>query len=89
MNLDFSMLAQKYASPYEYKSYGEPIFNETDENGVTHTVYSSGARFVIVCSTNVHIFDGDITFKNMTGATKVPNEALQKLAIEIAKSIKY
>lgn len=63
------------------------IKNETDENVVTRTVYISGAIFVVVCSTNIHILDGDITFENMTGATKVPNETLQNLVIEIAKSI--
>ena len=64
------------------------IKNETDENVVTRTVYISGAIFVVVCSTNIHILDGDITFEYMTGATKVSNETLQNLVIAIAKSIK-
>lgn len=55
------MLAQKYASPYEYSTYGDSILDTTDENGINRKVYNAGYAYIVVCSTDVHIFKADIS----------------------------
>lgn len=89
MSLSFSMLAQKYANPYEYISYGDPILDTTDENGINRKVYNAGYAYIVVCSTDVHIFKATIELKDMSDSSADALAALQDLVIEIANSVQY
>lgn len=89
MSLSFSMLAQKYANPYEYTKYGDPILDTTDENGLNRKVYNAGYAYIVVCSTDVHIFKATIELKDMSDSSADALAALQDLVIEIANSVQY
>lgn len=89
ISLSFSMLAQKYANPYEYISYGDPILDTTDENGMNRRIYNAGYAYIVVCSTDVHIFKATIKLKDMSDASADALTALQDLVIEIANSVQY
>lgn len=89
MSLSFSMLAQKYANPYEYTKYGDPILDTTDENGLNRKVYNADYAYIVVCSTDVHIFKATIELKDMSDSSADALAALQDLVIEIANSVQY
>lgn len=89
VSLSFSMLAQKYANPYEYNKYGDPVLDLTDESGMSRTVYRADSSYIIVCSTDEHIFKASIAFENMTDSSEDALTALQDLVIEIANSVQY
>ncbi len=89
MSLSFSMLAQKYANPYEYISYGDPILDATDEKGINHKVYNAGDVFIIVCTTDVHIFSAMVSLKDLSDASIDALADLQELVVEIANSVQF
>ncbi len=85
----FGLTSQKYANPYAYLSYGDPLFDETDENGMRRMLYYTDYNYLVVCSTDVHILETSLTLKNMTDASEDTYSAFQDFAIEFARSIKY
>lgn len=89
MSLSFGMLGQKYASPYEYIEYGDPILDVTDENGMNRTIYNANSCYIVVCSTDEHIFKANLSFKNATDFSEDALTELQDLAFEIANSVQY
>lgn len=89
VSLSFSMLAQKYASPYDYIEYGDPILDTTDQNGINRRVYNAGQAYIVACSTDVHIFKATISFKNLSDASEDALAALQDLVFEIADSVQF
>lgn len=89
MSLDFSMLAQQYASPLDYIEYGDPILDTTDENGMNRKVYNAGYAYVVVCSTDVHIFKATISLNNLSDPSQDALTALQDLVLEFAASVSY
>lgn len=89
ISLSFSMLAQKYASPFDYIEYGEPILDTAGENGVSRKVYNTGHTYVVVCSTDVNIFKATISCKNMSDSSEDALAALQELVFQIAESVQF
>lgn len=89
ISLSFTMLAQKYASPFDYIEYGEPILDTAGENGVSRKVYNTGHTYVVVCSTDVNIFKGTISCKNMSDSSEDALAALQELVFQIAESVQF
>lgn len=89
MSLSFSMLAQKYANPYEYIAYGDPILDAADEKGINHKVYNTGDAFMIVCTTDMHIFSATVSLKDLSDASGDALADLQELVIEIANSVQF
>lgn len=89
MSLSFSMLGQQYASPMDYIEYGDPILDTTDENGMNRKVYNAGADYVVVCSTDAHIFKARIRVKDLSDPTQDAQAALQDMVFEFANSVQY
>ena len=89
MSLSFNMLAQQYASPYDYIEYGDPILDTTDENGINRKVYNAGNTYIVVCSTDVHLFKATIEIKDMSGSSEDALADVQDLVLEIANSVLY
>lgn len=89
MSISFSMLAQKYASPYEYLSYGDPVLDVTDENGMNRKVYKADGAYLVNCSTDVHIFKATIKLEDLSDPSADALAALQDLVIEIANSVQF
>lgn len=89
MNFDFSFLGEKYANPYEFLEYGDPIWETTVENGMTRKIYNAGYAYIIICSTDVHRFKAVVTFKNLEDASADSLAIFQDLVINIANSVQY
>jgi len=84
-----TLTAQKYASPYSYLSYGDPLFDETDENGMRRRLYNTDYNYLAVCSTDAYILEATLTLKNAMDASEDTYAVLQDFAIEFTKSIQY
>lgn len=89
MSLSFYMLAKKYVNEYDYASYGEPILDETDENGVNRKVYVAYHGYKVVCSTDMHVLDASISVDNLSEPSEDGLADLQDFAFEIANSIQF
>lgn len=88
MGLLFLMRPESDCS-YILQRYGEPIFTETDGNGITRNIYASEGNFVVVCTSKDCFLDGFISFEKLSGSTEMSDDTKQNLAIEIARSIKF
>lgn len=84
-----TLTAQKYASPYAYLEYGDPLFDETDENGMRRRLYKTEYNYIAVCSNDFYILEATLSLKNPTDASEDTYNVLQDFAIEFAKSIQY
>ena len=89
INLDFSMLAQKYANPYDYLAYGDPILDTTDENGINRKIYNAGYAYIVVCSTDVHIFKATVKFSALSDPSEDALATLQDLVFDITNSVQF
>ena len=85
----FSLTSQKYARSNEYSSYGDPLFDETDENGMRRRLYKADDNYLAVCSTDAFILEATLTLKNAMDASEDTYAVLQDFAIEFTKSIQY
>ncbi|MBR4082791.1 MAG: hypothetical protein IKK33_00745 [Lachnospiraceae bacterium] len=85
----FSLTSQKYARSNEYSSYGDPLFDETDENGMRRRLYKADDNYLAVCSTDAFILEATLNLKNAMDASEDTYAVLQDFAIEFAKSIQY
>lgn len=89
MRLTFHILASKYVSEYAYISYGDPILDVTDENGVNRKVYVTDYAYEVVCSTDVHVFEASIRCTDLSDPSENALAALQDLAVDIANSVQF
>lgn len=85
----FGFRAQKYASSYDYLSYADPLFDETDENGMRRRLYKTDYDYLVVCSTDTFILEANLNLKNAMDASEDTYAVLQDFAIEFTKSIQY
>lgn len=89
ISIDFSMLAQKYANPYDYLEYGDPILDTTDENGINRKIYNAGYAYIVVCSTDVHIFKATVKFIALPDSSEDALATLQDLIFDITNSVQF
>lgn len=89
LSISFNMLAMKYANPNDYISYGDPVLDTTDADGINRRVYNTGTSYVVVCSTDVHLFKARIEIKDMSDPSEDALAAVQDLVLEIANSVQY
>lgn len=89
ISLEFSMLAQQYANPYSYLEYGDPILDTTDENGINRKVYNAGYAYIVVCSTDVHIFQATVSFNALSDPSEDALATLQDLVFDITNSVQF
>lgn len=89
MSLSFHILASKYVSEYAYISYGDPILDVTDENGVNRKVYVTDYAYEVVCSTDVHVFEASISCTDLSDPSENALAALQDLVVDIANSVQF
>lgn len=89
ISIDFSMLAQKYANPYNYLQYGDPILDTTDENGINRKIYNAGYAYIVVCSTDVHIFEATVQFIALSDSSEDALATLQDLIFDITNSVQF
>ena len=89
LSLTFCITSTKYATVYDYIEYGDPLFNELDENGMSRRLFKTESNYLIVCSKGSHILETTLTLKNATDASEDTYAVLQDFAIEFAKSIQY
>lgn len=89
ISLEFSMLAQQYANPYSYLEYGDPILDTTDENGINRKIYNAGYAYIVVCSTDVHIFQATVSFNALSDPSEDALATLQDLVFDITNSVQF
>lgn len=89
VKLNFKILASKYVSEYAYISYGDPILDVTDENGVNRKVYVTDYAYEVVCSTDVHVFEASISCTDLSDPSENALAALQDLVFDIANSVQF
>lgn len=89
ISLEFSMLAQQYANPYSYLEYGDPILDTTDENGMNRKIYNAGYAYIVVCSTDVHIFQATVSFNALSDPSEDALATLQDLVFDITNSVQF
>lgn len=89
ISLEFSMLAQQYANPYAYLEYGDPILDTTDENGMNRKIYNAGYAYIVVCSTDVHIFQATVSFNALSDPSEDALATLQDLVFDITNSVQF
>ncbi|MDE7225030.1 MAG: hypothetical protein K2O34_14790 [Acetatifactor sp.] len=89
VSLSFNLSGQKYANAYKYVEYGDPILDITDETGMNRKVYNAGYAYIVVCSTDVDIFEATIKIKDLSDSSEGALTALQDLVLEIANSVQY
>lgn len=89
ISLEFSMLAQQYANPYSYLEYGDPILDTTDENGINRKIYNASYAYIVVCSTDVHIFQATVSFNALSDPSEDALATLQDLVFDITNSVQF
>ncbi len=85
----FSLTSQKYAKSNEYSSYGDPLFDETDENGMHRRLFKAEDNYLVVCSTDAFILKSTLKLKNAMDDSEDTYAVLKDFAIEFTKSIQY
>lgn len=85
----FSLTSQKYAKSNEYSSYGDSLFDETDENGMRRRLYYTGQNYLAVCSNDFFVLEAKLNLKNAMDASEDTYTVLKDFAIDFTKSIQY